>query len=135
MTDTVNVPRDPTEAMLRAGANPKYPCDAKDVWEAMLAAAPKAEQEPVGKVVAAHFKTRTVTVAWDRWPVKIGSSVYAHPDPASDELLEALEVVAEEFEYSPDDKDKFGYPIQSPRIYSAWQTVRGFLAKHKGPQS
>lgn len=37
----VVVPVEPTEAMLSAGANAPYPCDAVDVWKAMLSAAPK----------------------------------------------------------------------------------------------
>lgn len=104
-----------------------------------LPEAPKVEQEPV--VSCRNCGTvRGVTNECDcslhdgtapEWDA-------IHLAPASDELLEAMEAmetIAEEFEHAPDDKDKFGYPIQSPSIYAAWQVVRGFVDKHKGPQS
>lgn len=57
MTDTVIVPREPTPEMLNAGANPNYPCDAIDVWRAMLAAAPKAEPVSELKSDIAHDRS------------------------------------------------------------------------------
>lgn len=55
--------------------------------------APKGEQEPVGQIVNASSVTpiNRNEVQWSdgRMP-KVGTKLYTHPAPASDELLEAL---------------------------------------------
>ena len=103
-----------------------------------LPEAPKVEQEPVAYVSRKGFTTGGLV--WTKEGVDANlpdeTKLYTHPAPASDELLEAIDI---------DDFNIIGEWIEggenggapSGRVKGLWQSVRRViaLAKYKGPQS
>lgn len=104
--------------------------------------APKVEQEPDTLALNAyrHLTNYADAAAHPHRAGirKVRDDVYAalqdRPAPASDELLEALEVIKDVCEFV-DDCGPTGEGWQSPKLESAWSVVRNHIAKHKGPQS
>lgn len=106
MTDTVNVPREPTEAMIEAGVRSvmsfgRVSNGVCNAYRAMIVASPKSEP--------------------------------ANPAPSSDELLEALREIEDEagryaamYPHGSDGRNSF-------LIFADGIAQR--IAKHKGPQS
>lgn len=153
MTDTVNVPREPTSEMLDAAVNragyteygPLVPESLiPEIWRAMIAAAPKVEQEPVAWRYRTaphrqwHFTSSRMDAGYEEEDGSEVQPLYTHPAPASDELLskvigisdddlEALRSAANLEYYAG--LDKWGEALE--RIYRRLSSI----AKHKGPQS
>lgn len=167
MTDTVTVPREDLAGKLKA-IRDKFlmPTPDKEFTDyavmtrciEALAAAPKVEQEPdvIIHLEENHtaFGSFPVMASWknvSRLPAG-KHSLYTHPAPASDELLEALR--AESWDLRcfniPTGGDDYNIGW---RVVGHWQAephertiaevytddpaaaVRAAIAKHKGPQS
>jgi hypothetical protein len=97
--------------------------------------AQKGEQEPVGEIAKViDFAGNPTEVVWTGKMPPIGTKLYAHPAPASDELLEAdLMIVADTMKEMQRHIEQLTGARHS--MYDGAVGIARSLTKHKGPQS